>query len=69
MESLSEYLTIPEAAGVLRCSRAHVYNLLNGRVSGIPTLPSINLGRRKVIRRETLIRWMELNESDGGKKC
>ena len=69
METLPEYLTIPEAAGLLRCSRAHVYNLLNGRVLGVPMLPSVNLGRRKVIRRETLIRWMELNESKVGEKC
>jgi excisionase family DNA binding protein len=69
MVTLPEYLTIPEAAGLLRCSRAHVYNLLNGRVLGVPMLPSVNLGRRKVIRRETLIRWMELNESKIGEKC
>jgi excisionase family DNA binding protein len=59
----AELLTIKEAAAILRCSRAHVSNLLAGRVLGLPRLPYIKLGRRKLIRRESLLRW--LGETEG----
>ena len=55
-------LTIKEAAAMLRCSKAHVQNLLAGKVKGAPRLPFIPLGRRKLVRRESLIRWMEQAE-------
>jgi excisionase family DNA binding protein len=61
-----QVLTIAEAAGFLRCSKAHVQNLLSGRVAGAPPLPFMPIGRRKLIRRESLFRWMERAE---GPKC
>ncbi len=36
--SKSEILTIREVAEVLRCSKAHVCNVLRGRVQGLPRL-------------------------------
>ena len=56
-------LTIAEVALILRCSKAHVSNLLNGRVAGVPRLTHFCAGRRKLVRREWLDRWME-----GGKQ-
>ena len=38
-------LTIPEVAAELRCSKAHVYNVINGRVKGVSSLPAIVMGR------------------------
>jgi excisionase family DNA binding protein len=58
-----DVLTIAEAASLLRCSKAHVQNLLTGKVNGVPPLPFIPLGRRKLIRRESLLRWMEKAEA------
>jgi len=58
----TQVLTIKEAAEVLRCSKAHVQNLLAGKVKGAPPLAFIPLGRRKLIRRESLQRWMEMAE-------
>jgi excisionase family DNA binding protein len=58
-------LTIPEVAADLRCSRAHVYNVINGTVDGVSPLPALQLGRRKLVRRSTLERWKEANESIG----
>jgi len=55
-------LTIEEVADELRCSRAHVHNLINGRVSGVNPLPAIPLGRRRIVRRETLEEWKKDNE-------
>jgi excisionase family DNA binding protein len=59
----SEILTIPEVAKILRCSKAHVANAINGRIRGMPQLTHIAMGRRKLIRREWLDRWMETNKS------
>jgi excisionase family DNA binding protein len=54
-----EILTLGEAAQLLRCSKAHVANVLNGRVSGTPPIPHVVVGRRKLIRRAALERWLE----------
>jgi excisionase family DNA binding protein len=61
----SQVLTIAEVADFLRCSKAHVQNLLAGRIVGAPTLPFMPLGRRKLVRRESLFRWMERAEGVG----
>lgn len=55
-------LTIIEVAKELRCSKAHIHNLINGRIHGVCALPSVILGRRKLIRRETLAAWIQANE-------
>jgi len=61
-ESTTVY-TVSEVASFLRCSKAHVHNLIAGRVRGVNPLPSIHLGRRSLVRKETLIEWLEQNES------
>ncbi len=58
-KSVPEILTIREAAQLLRCSKAHVSNVLNGRISGIPPIPHVIVGRRKLIRRAALEHWLE----------
>lgn len=58
-----EVLTVSEVAETLRCSKAHVHNLIAGRVRGMNPLPAIHLGRRSLVRRESLIDWLERNES------
>ncbi|MEO5923030.1 MAG: helix-turn-helix domain-containing protein [Bryobacteraceae bacterium] len=55
-------LTITEIAKILRCSKAHVSNALKGKVPGIPPLTHFALGRRKLVKREWLDRWMEANK-------
>ena len=62
MRENDEILTIPEVAAELRCSRAHVYKVVNGKVAGVSTLPSISMGRRKLVRRSSLERWKRANE-------
>lgn len=62
LDSLPEVLTTREGAQVLRCSKAHFCNLLNGRVAGIPRLPCLRLGRRKLVRKTSLKEWIELVE-------
>ena len=55
-------LTIKEVALELRCSKAHVSNLIRGKVPGAIPLPALRLGRRRLVRRSSLIRWIETAE-------
>ena len=41
MSSIDEVLTIAEVAADLRCSKAHVANMIRGRVRGVQQLPAI----------------------------
>lgn len=44
-----DILTVSEVAVELRCSKAHVFNAINGKVAGVSPLPAIHMGRRKLI--------------------
>jgi excisionase family DNA binding protein len=55
-------LTADEVARELRCSKAHVYNAIKGKVSGISALRVIRMGRRILIRRSSLHQWLRENE-------
>jgi len=56
-------LNLAEAAALLRCSRAHLSNIVNGKVHGIPRLPAVRIGRRVLFRRESLELWLQQVES------
>jgi excisionase family DNA binding protein len=58
-------LTLPEVAALLHCSKAHISNVIAGRVPGCPPIPAVRLGRRRLVRRESLVAWIERNELDG----
>ena len=60
--SAKPILTLREVAVHLRCSKAHVSNIINGRVAGLATLPHLSLGRRKLVRSEWLNEWIERNQ-------
>jgi hypothetical protein len=49
-------------AEILRCSKAHVANVLGGQVPGIPRLTHVSMGRRKLVRKEWLDHWLENNK-------
>jgi excisionase family DNA binding protein len=55
-------LTVIEVARELRCSKAHVHNLIRGRVPGVGPLPSLWLGRRRLVRQASLEEWIKANE-------
>ncbi len=55
----SELLTLTEVAMILRCSKAHLCNVLNGKVARLPPLPHVALGRRKLVRKVALEQWLE----------
>jgi hypothetical protein len=66
MNDRPEIMNAEEVACELRVSKAHVHNLLNGKVRGVRPLPSISLGRRRIIRRSMLEEWMRDNEQTAG---
>ncbi len=59
----NEILMVAEVALQLRCSKAHVYNVIAGKVDGVGALPTISMGRRKLVRRAALEHWMMTNET------
>lgn len=61
-----EILTVWEVAEDLRCSKAHVCKVIDGAVSGVSPLPSIRIGRRKLVRRSSLEAWKVANERSAG---
>lgn len=58
-------LTIAEVATQLRCSKAHVHNLINGKVPDVSAMPSVWLGRRRLVLRASLSIWIKANERGG----
>ena len=63
VENTSNILTIKEVAAILRCSKAHALNVIDGNVRGLPKLTHLSLGRRKVVRKDWLDQWMEANKT------
>jgi excisionase family DNA binding protein len=53
-----EALTIDEAASVIRVSRRHLHKLMADGDGP----PVVQLGRRKIIRRQALREWLEARE-------
>jgi excisionase family DNA binding protein len=58
-----DVLTVKETAALLHCSKAHICNLVAGRVRGCQPMPAVRMGRRTLIRRGSLQRWLEQTES------
>lgn len=61
-----DLLTLAEVAELLHCSKAHVCNAIAGRLPGCRPIPSVRLGRRTLIRRCSLLAWIEQNEHANG---
>jgi hypothetical protein len=58
-----DLLTLADVAKLLHCSKAHVGKAVRGLVQGCSAIPCVRLGRRKLVRRESLVHWIEQNES------
>jgi excisionase family DNA binding protein len=52
-------LTLKQTAEYLGISKAHLSNVINHRVSGVPPLRHAKIGRRTLIRREWADQWLE----------
>ena len=62
----TQILTRGEAADLIRCSKAHLSNLIAGRVPNTPPLPFLRIGRRVLFRRDSLAAWLTSIESHSG---
>jgi hypothetical protein len=64
MNELADFdlLTLAEVAKLLHCSKAHVSKAVAGQVPDCPPIPAVSLGRRKLVRRASLLSWIEHNE-------
>ena len=60
--SFASILTLQEAAAALRCSKAHLSHIINGKVPGLTPLPVARIGRRVLVRREVLLDWLSTVE-------
>lgn len=58
-----DLLTMAEVAELLHCSKAHVCNAVAGKLRGCRPIPSVRMGRRMLVRRESLMVWIEQNEA------
>jgi hypothetical protein len=61
---MEDILTAKEVADELRCSQAQVYRLICGSVDGLTPLPSLALGRKKVVMRSSFEAWKRANEQN-----
>jgi excisionase family DNA binding protein len=52
-------MTLKQAAAYLQVSKAHLSNVINGKVPGVPPVRSFRMGRRILIKREWVDEWME----------
>jgi excisionase family DNA binding protein len=62
-----DLLTVAEICEILHISKAHACNLISGRVKGCERLPAIHMGRRLLVRRESLLEWIRASERGNGK--
>jgi hypothetical protein len=53
-------LDLKQTAEYLRISKAHLSNVLNGKVNGVPPLRCARIGRRILIKREWADKWLEM---------
>ena len=67
--AVPKILNLAEAATLVRCSRAHLSNIVHGKVPGIPQLPTVRIGRRVLFRRESLEQWLEKVEGAGSRRA
>jgi hypothetical protein len=63
---LPSILTLREVSQELRCSKAHLSHIINGKVAGLPPLPVARIGRRIIIRRAVLMHWLWIIERHDG---
>lgn len=54
-----DVMTLEQGAGFLQISKAHLSNIINGKVPGVPVIRHARVGRRVLIRREWADAWLE----------
>jgi len=52
-------MTLKQAAAYLQISKAHLSNVINGKVPGVQPVRFFRMGRRILIKREWVEQWLE----------
>ena len=52
-------MTLEQTAAYLQISKAHLSNVINGKVPGVQPLRCFRVGRRVLIKREWIEEWLE----------
>ena len=60
----SPVMNLKQAAAYLQVSKAHLSNVLNGKVPGVLPVRSRRIGRRVLIKREWIDQWLEAEPSE-----
>jgi excisionase family DNA binding protein len=58
-EISTSVLSLTQAAAYLQVSKAHLSNVINGKVRGVPPVRFFRLGRRILIKREWVEEWLD----------
>jgi hypothetical protein len=53
----------------LQVSKAHLSKVINGKVAGVPPVRSFRVGRRVLIKREWIDKWLETANQEGARQC
>ena len=56
----SQVLTLKQTAAYLRISKAHLSNVINRKVAGVPPLRHARAGRHILIKRQWADEWLEV---------
>jgi len=59
MQTESPVMNLRQAAAYLQVSKAHLSNVIQGKVSGVPPVRCFRVGRRVLIKREWIDEWLE----------
>lgn len=65
----SPVMTLKQAASYLQISKAHLSNVINGKVAGVTPVRCIRMGRRILIKREWIEEWLEVADRAGLPQC
>jgi excisionase family DNA binding protein len=52
-------MTMEQAAAYLQISKAHLGNVIKGKVTGVPPIKAASVGRRILIKRSWADEWLE----------
>jgi excisionase family DNA binding protein len=61
----SRVLRLKQAAVYLQISKAHLSNVINGKVSGVTPMRCFRMGRRVLIKREWIDEWLDVADHEG----
>jgi excisionase family DNA binding protein len=65
----SSVMSLKQAAAYLQVSKAHLSNVINGKVLGVLPVRFFRLGRRVLFKREWIDEWLETADREVVRKC